>query len=120
MATMPMEGPPTGQQQGQVSPADVLPPDHQLGMKIPKGGSMCANCEYLQGDSECGNEGFQQWNGSPQLPDPPDEYCCDLYEPGEDKPSGSQDMIKALQSPQGRSGSSPLNANAPGQIDEGR
>jgi hypothetical protein len=65
---------------GRVDPADVLPPGHQLGMQVPKGGSMCANCEYLTSATTCGNEGYQRWNGSPVLPNPADEYCCDLYE----------------------------------------
>jgi len=95
--------------------AQVLPPDHQLGMQVPKGGSMCANCKYLAGPQECGNPGFVKWNGSPQLPAPADEYCCDLYEPGQGAgqpsqgpqngppgppqgpPGGPQMMIKALQ-----------------------
>lgn len=58
----------------------VLPANHQLGMKVPKGGSMCANCEYLADPANCGNPGFIKWNGSARLPNPSDEYCCDLYE----------------------------------------
>lgn len=65
---------------GRVDPASVLPPDHQLGMRVPKGGSDCAKCEYLTSPTTCGNEGFVKWNGSPTLPAPADEYCCDLYE----------------------------------------
>ena len=59
----------------------VLPPNHQLGMKVPKGGSMCHNCEYLKTPTDCGNKGFIKWNGSSKLPEPNNEYCCDLYEP---------------------------------------
>jgi len=73
---------------GLVDPASVLPPDHQLGMQIPKGGSMCANCEYLTGYRSCGNPGFIKWNGSPHLPYPSDEYCCDLYEHGDHEEHG--------------------------------
>lgn len=65
---------------GAVSAEKVLPPDHQLGMRVPKGGSMCANCKYLSSPTTCGNSGFVKWNGSPELPDPANEYCCDLYE----------------------------------------
>ena len=87
---------------GQVLVASVLPPDHQLGMEVPKGGSMCANCEYLQDPQTCGNQGFITWNGSGELPNPADQYCCDLYEPGEESPDQGQQqpdnqrMINAL------------------------
>ena len=85
-----------------VAPADVLPPDHQLGMQVPKGGSMCANCEYLVNPKTCGNKGFVAWNGSPNSPAPADEYCCDLYEPNQEATSGSDETgrrVKALQEP---------------------
>ena len=95
---------------GNVPPASVLPPDHQLGMVVPKGGSMCANCQYLKDPQNCGNQGFIAWNGSPQLPAPADQYCCDLYEPsggaqkaaqqapqGQQMPPEAAPMIKALQ-----------------------
>lgn len=97
---------------GQVPPASVLPPDHQLGMQVPKGGSMCANCKFLAGPDQCGNQGFITWNGSPQLPAPADEYCCDLYEPGQAPqmagqgpdqagPQGEQErVVAALRGPQ--------------------
>lgn len=58
----------------------ALPPNHQLGMRVPKGGSMCARCEFLSSPTTCGNKGFVEWNGGAKLPDPADEYCCDLYE----------------------------------------
>lgn len=67
----------------QVSAADVLPPDHQLGMQVPQGGSMCANCEYLASQTSCGNPGFAKWHGSANLPHPADRYCCDLYSVGD-------------------------------------
>ena len=69
---------------GRVDPRSVLPPDHQLGMRVPKGGSSCASCEYLATDTTCDNEGYIKWNGSPNFPAPKDEYCCDLYEIGDD------------------------------------
>lgn len=65
---------------GYVSPASVLPPDHQLGMRVPRGGSNCAKCKYLASPRDCGNDGFRKWNGTGRLPDPAEEYCCDLYE----------------------------------------
>lgn len=51
-------------------------------MKVPKGGSSCATCEYYDGKGNCENKYFQEWNGSPKIPAPsPDEYCSDWYEP---------------------------------------
>lgn len=56
------------------------PPDHKLGMEVPKGGSSCASCSFVSEDGKhCGNEVFQKWEGSDVLPKPADEYCCDLY-----------------------------------------
>lgn len=55
------------------------PPDHKPGMKVPKGGSMCANCEYFDGKDSCVNEFFIKWNGTGTLPAPADEYCSDWY-----------------------------------------
>lgn len=64
------------------------PPDHKLGMKIPKGGSSCANCYALDAKTKknCTNKYFQKWNKEEnnakdpsKLPAPPDQYCCDLY-----------------------------------------
>jgi len=57
------------------------PADHQPGMRVPRGGSSCASCEYLMPDRKnCGNEYFQKWHGSSKLPAPADEYCSDWYE----------------------------------------
>ena len=67
---------------GRTEAEAVLPSDHRLGMQVPKGGSMCANCKYLATPQACGNEGFIKWNGEAKLPHPSDEYCCDLYEHG--------------------------------------
>jgi hypothetical protein len=30
----------------------VLPPNHKAGLKVPKGGSCCANCEYWKEGKE--------------------------------------------------------------------
>lgn len=66
-----------GPQQGKF----VLPKDHSPGLRVPKGGSCCANCEYLlPSGKECGNEHFQEWHGSKRLPAPADEYCSDWWE----------------------------------------
>lgn len=61
----------------------TLPPDHQPGIRVPKGGSMCKNCKYLKDAAKglCGNKYFIRWNGSAKIPAPIDEYCSDWYEP---------------------------------------
>ena|ERR1700734_375280 len=59
----------------------IYPDDHKAGMKVPKGGSSCAVCEYLKGPHECGNKYFIQWNGSNKFEPPSDEYCCDWFSP---------------------------------------
>src|SRR5580693_5160900 len=58
----------------------IYPDDHKAGMRVPKGGSSCAVCEYLKGSHECGNKYFIQWNGSSKFEPPADEYCCDFFE----------------------------------------
>jgi len=66
-----------------------LPPNHHAAMRVPKGGSCCANCEYLGDDKKsCRNDYFIKWDGgkekpadSDRLPYPADEYCSDWYEP---------------------------------------
>lgn len=54
-------------------------------MEVPKGGSMCANCEYLKDAKKkiCGNEYFVKWNGSEVIPGDINAYCSDWYEPRE-------------------------------------
>ena len=57
------------------------PSDHVPGMKVPKGGSRCANCKYWDGD-DCENKYYRIWNkGSGEIPADPNEYCSDWYEP---------------------------------------
>lgn len=58
------------------------PPDHQVGMTVPVGGSDCAKCEYVEGQN-CTNENFVKWNGSEEIPDQTDRYCCDFFEIGD-------------------------------------
>jgi hypothetical protein len=59
-----------------------LPPGHKPGMRVPHGGSMCANCRFLAEDKKsCTNEYFIEWNGSELIPGKIDEYCSDWYEP---------------------------------------
>ncbi len=64
------------------------PPDHQPGMRVPKGGSNCAKCEYLGDDKKtCKNQYFIAWGGpnkpvgSDVIPGKIDEYCSDWFEP---------------------------------------
>lgn len=62
------------------------PDDHQPGMKVPKGGSSCAKCEYLGSNGKsCTNEYFVKWNGSAKLPAPADQYCSDWFETAKGK-----------------------------------
>jgi len=63
-------------------PKATYPPDHQAGMRVPRGGSDCAKCEYLK-DAEkriCGNSYFIKWNGSNVIPAPVDAYCSDYFQ----------------------------------------
>jgi hypothetical protein len=61
------------------------PADHKPGMAVPKGGSNCANCEYLKDADKklCGEENFVRWNGSATIPGEIDSYCSDWYSPAE-------------------------------------
>lgn len=65
-----------------------LPPDHQPGMEVPPGGSMCANCKFLKDPQRriCGEPNFIAWKGpnkpagSPVIPLPINRYCSDWYQ----------------------------------------
>jgi len=63
--------------------APQYPSDHKPGMRVPKGGSNCANCEYLKDPEKkiCGNPYFVKWNGSEIIPGEIDAYCSDWWEP---------------------------------------
>lgn len=66
----------------------VLPDDHVAGLRVPKGGSCCANCAFgsedEDGDPACQNPDWIAWNGGdPKLPAPADEYCSDWWRPAE-------------------------------------
>lgn len=59
-----------------------LPDNHIAGIRVPKGGSSCANCRFLSKDKlHCTEENFIKWNGSDIIPAPIDSYCSDWYEP---------------------------------------
>ncbi len=60
----------------------TLPKGHQPGMRVPKGGSMCANCKFLAKDRKnCMESNFIKWNKGSLIPGPVDEYCSDFYIP---------------------------------------
>lgn len=65
-------------------PEPTYPADHRdkVGMRVPKGGSSCAKCEYLGKDgASCTNKYWIKWNnGNAKLPAPADEYCSDYFE----------------------------------------
>jgi hypothetical protein len=61
-----------------------FPPDHQVGMRVPKGGSSCASCRFVQlQENECREPNFVEWNKGPKLPAPSDSYCSDFWQPAE-------------------------------------
>ena len=40
----------------------IYPADHQPGMRVTKGGSMCANCEYWVAEgNKCNNKYWLKW-----------------------------------------------------------
>ena len=55
------------------------PKDHKVGVRVPKGGSDCAKCEYVNGQ-KCTESHFIEWNGSNKIPAPTNEFCCDFFE----------------------------------------
>jgi hypothetical protein len=66
----------------------VLPKNHKAGLKVPKGGSCCLNCEYWVDGTEkkqgkCTNKYYQKWAGTDSIPYQPDQYCTDWWEPKE-------------------------------------
>lgn len=74
------------------------PPDHQVGMIVPKGGSSCAKCKYVQWPY-CKEEKFIEWNGSNKIPaKAADEYCCDFFEAKENDNTRSPHGFPSLKS----------------------
>lgn len=73
----------------------TYPSDHKAAMKVPKGGSSCASCEYLEGKGKCNNKYFIKWNGSKDLPLPADEYCSDWYEPKDKNVKAAEEVSLA-------------------------
>lgn len=60
----------------------TVPDDHVPAIPVPKGGSCCKNCIFVDAARhECKNEHYILWNGSPKLPPLPlDEICSDWYD----------------------------------------
>lgn len=62
-----------------------LPASHQAGMKVPKGGSCCANCKWWNYDDSkdtayCSNKYYEKWAETNLIPAPADEYCSDWWQ----------------------------------------
>ena len=50
-------------------------------MRVTKGGSMCANCEYWTEEGNlCTNKYWKKWSEVEEIPLAADEYCCDWWE----------------------------------------
>jgi hypothetical protein len=64
----------------------TYPRDHVAAMRVPKGGSNCSNCKYVDKEAHaCKSAHYRLWNGGDgKLPDYGlDEICSDWYEPTE-------------------------------------
>lgn len=61
-----------------------LPKAHKPGMRVPEGGSSCANCRHYDGAGNCEEPSFGEWNGGKKIPSPTaSTYCSDWWEPKE-------------------------------------
>lgn len=56
----------------------IYPKDHKVGMRVPKGGSSCSKCEYVDGQ-KCKEKHLIAWLGTDVIPAPTDSWCCDFY-----------------------------------------
>jgi hypothetical protein len=66
----------------------ILPAHHVAGIRVPKGGSSCANCKFgetREGSPHCKSAYWVVWNGGDsRLPvNDPETYCSDFWEPKE-------------------------------------
>ncbi len=65
--------------------AFTLPADHVAAIQVPKGGSCCANCVYVNAkEHSCSNTYYATWNGGDHsLPKELelDQICSDWYTP---------------------------------------
>lgn len=79
-----------GQKPGIIKEDSILPiypPDHQVGMTVPEGGSNCKKCEYLaDSQTDCKNKLFTEWQKNKgvkkpeEIPGQVSRYCCDFFE----------------------------------------
>lgn len=59
-----------------------LPRGHSPGLRVPHGGSSCANCKFGDVKSNtCSEPNFVRWNGGPRVPVPLHSFCSDWWEP---------------------------------------
>ncbi|HEX9641823.1 MAG TPA: hypothetical protein VGB13_10985 [Candidatus Krumholzibacteria bacterium] len=60
----------------------TFPADHVPAIRVPRGGSSCANCMFVDAARhECKEPHYIEWNGGPKLPPLPlDEICSDWYD----------------------------------------
>jgi hypothetical protein len=66
----------------------ILPKGHKAGLRVPKGGSCCANCKYWDADAEvCNSDYYVKWAGTNTIPYPANEYCTNWWEPIPHKPT---------------------------------
>lgn len=70
-----------------------FPPDHEVGMAVPEGGSNCEKCEYVDGQ-KCRNKNFVKWNGTNFIPGDIKRYCCDFFEAAKGKVSRLAEAMK--------------------------
>lgn len=60
----------------------ILPANHKAGLRVPKGGSCCANCKYWAPEEEvCVSKYYIKWAGTGTIPYKADEYCTNWWEP---------------------------------------
>jgi hypothetical protein len=60
----------------------VLPENHKAGLRVPKGGSCCANCKWWDAEEEiCESKYYSDWAGTNKIPYAADEYCTNWWEP---------------------------------------
>jgi hypothetical protein len=59
-----------------------LPDSHRAGLKVPKGGSCCANCKWWNKEEQvCTSTYYAKWADTNTIPYPADEYCTNWWEP---------------------------------------
>ncbi len=60
----------------------IYPKNHKPAIKVPKGGSCCAKCKFWDVEHKhCDNKYYRMWSGKKEIPENPNEYCSDWYEP---------------------------------------